>query len=123
MPSKKESTKVKTQDRAIFFIIASAILLTPLIYFKETNELFEFPKMMFSYFIVTTAGVFLALKRLLKPLDKAESDSKSKSLFERLSILEKGVYSFLIANFVSAVFSILPYTSVFGYYTRFALLV
>ncbi len=121
MPSKKESTKVKTQDTTIFFIIAIAIVLTPLIYFKGTNELFEFPKMMFSYFIISTAALFLSVKRLLRykivipPLNAVNT----KEILGKLSTLEKGVYLFLLANFVSAVFSILPYTSVFGYYTRF----
>ncbi len=120
MPSKKESMKVKSQDTAIFFIIATAVFFTPLIYFKNVNELFEFPKMMFSYFAFSTAGMVFVVKRLLHPKDtNLKIEEELKPITAKKSLLEKAVYLLLLANFISAVFSILPYTSVFGYYTRF----
>jgi hypothetical protein len=72
---------------------------------NETNELFEFPKMFFVYFI--GVGLFSSLLTtfVLK---------KSKIVWPSILIIV-----FLLSNIISTVFSSHPYTSFWGYYTRF----
>jgi len=86
-------------------LLSVVIFLTPLIMTNSTNELFEFPKMFFIYF--TGIGIFslFITGNLLK---------KSKIVWPSIFVI-----TFLLSNIISTVFSSHPYTSVWGYYTRF----
>jgi len=91
--------------RALYYIL---FLLTPLLMFSGTSELFEFNKMMFIYLIAVLVFFFWSLKSFL---DK-------KFTFKRTK-LDIPILLFLTAQVVSFVFSIDRHTSFFGYYGRF----
>lgn len=99
-----ESIKVLIVKR--YLVLFSVLLVaTPLIFVTNTNELFEFPKTFFIYFVGTfTLAVFLS-DLVLKP---------QKFIKPSLPVLAFGG-----AFILSTVFSTHIYTSVWGYYTRF----
>lgn len=81
------------------------VFFTPLIFTYTTNEIFEFPKMLFIYILgFFTIAFFL-----------------SEWLFTRtkLRFPNKYVCFFVSIIFISTIFSSHLYTSFFGYYTRF----
>ena len=89
-------------------LLCALALVTPILFFKGTNELFEFPKMIFVYILGSTAFFVFIIERI-----------KSNTLSFTFSKLDKYVLLFLGANVLSTIFSINRYTSTWGYYTRF----
>ena len=88
-----------------FLLLSGLFFFTPLVLTKATNELFEFPKMVFLYLF----GGFLIAFFIT---DKAFSKDKLKK--RSLPVL-----FFVLANVISTIFSTHRYTSMFGYYSRF----
>ncbi len=87
------------------FGIFTAVL--PFIFFWGNDELFEFNKMLFVYgFTVLVTG--LHLSRMII----------EKKLLYRHYWLNYPILIFLCSQLLSTVFSLHPYTSFFGYYTR-----
>lgn len=87
------------------FIVYILVFVTPLIYLKSANELFEFPKMYFVYFVGLFLG-FIFLKQVL-------IREKGLVVPNRLSLL------FVVAFILSTIFSSHLHTSVWGYFSRF----
>jgi putative inorganic carbon (hco3(-)) transporter len=84
------------------------LLTVPLFFRFNTEELFEFNKLMLTYGL-TIFIVGLWLIRMV---------TEHKLIFRR-TIFDIPIALFLISQILSTVFSIHPYTSWFGYYTRF----
>ncbi len=84
------------------------VTITPLILFKGVNEIFEFPKMTFVYLVGGLIIFLFFLKRILLSDFKFDKSSATKL-----------VLLFFATNAVSTLFSMTPYTSTWGYYTRF----
>jgi len=95
-------------QKVIVFILHLTVLTTPLFFLFNTNELFEFNKLMLVYIYTILAVAALAGRvviggiRLLRP-----------------TYLDIPLLLFLIAHLLSTLFSIHPYTSLVGYYSRF----
>ncbi|MCX6784204.1 MAG: O-antigen ligase family protein [candidate division WWE3 bacterium] len=97
--------KVETACVALLFVV------TPLIVTTFTYELFEFPKMIFVYFV----GAALLASKLTQiiidgRLPKINVDRKIVILFA----------TFVIINAISVMFSPFKYTGLWGYYSRFS---
>lgn len=81
--------------------------LTPLLFTSFNHELFEFNKMIFTYLIsVVVAGSWFS--RMVS----------ERRLIWKKTVLDLPILGFLVANFVSTIFSIDSHTSWWGYYTR-----
>lgn len=83
------------------------LFLTPLLVTTFSKELFEFPKTNFLY-LVTGIIIFISGYKLNLKLE----DKKQKLLIYPILLI-------FVAAFISFLFSIDYYTSLFGYYTRF----
>jgi len=92
-------------SKANFYLFTVLLFFTPLIFTTNTNELFEFPKMLFIYFLGSIIIFLFALKTVF---------TWSKVILPNSIIL-----AFIAGNVVSTVFSSNLYTSIWGYYTRF----
>ncbi len=91
--------------KAIKVLINVLVFFTPLVFVTNTNELYEFPKMYFVYFMgITTFFIFCVLLLF------------SKIKFKSPSI---PILFYLSTTIISTIFSSHLYTSVWGYYTRF----
>lgn len=80
----------------------------PLIFFKNTSELFEFNKIIVVYLftiLISASWIYECLKH-------------KKFIFRR-TILEVPIVIYLSILTISTIFSIDPRTSIFGYYSRF----
>lgn len=92
-------------NRVLFLLISALLLFVPIIFSTNTNELYEFPKMFFVYFVgVTVLFVFVAYVVLYD----------GKTLWPN-----KKIYLLVLSFVVSTIFSTHLYTSLWGYYTRF----
>lgn len=102
----KENQSTRQFLKDPYFLLTSVLLFfTPLVLSKATNELFEFPKMIFLYLF---GGFLLAFF----VTDKAFSKNRVKKW-------SLPVLVFILANIVSTIFSSHRHTSIFGYYSRF----
>lgn len=91
-----------------FFLTNLAVVITPFIFTSVNEELFEFSKMLMIYFF-TTLIAFLWITQII--IDK--------KIELKQNLLNLPIVLFLLSQLISAVFSIHPRTSFFGYYTRF----
>lgn len=91
--------------RPIFLILSALLFITPLVMVNDTNELFEFPKAFFVYFLGTVVFSIGLTALVIK---------KRKIFWPSYAVL-----LFLITNLISTIFSSHVYTSFWGYYTRF----
>lgn len=89
---------------ACFYILFA---ITPLIFWADNKELFEYNKMMFVYLLATIIGGFWLIKII-----------KLRKLIYKRTPLEIPILLFLGANILATIFSIDPHTSIWGYYTR-----
>ncbi len=100
------STKIRS---IIFFLSAGLIGVLPFIFTFNNDELFEFPKMLVVYFFsVVIVAVWLT----------GMLASKYKKRLP-LHWLDYALFIFVITQVLSTIFSINPYTSLLGYYSRF----
>ncbi len=95
-------------ERLLEWLFTLLIAVTPYVFFFKTEELFEFNKMVFVYGVtVAVIGVWatrMALERRL--------------IWQRTA-LDIPLGLFFVSQLLSTVFSMHPYTSIFGYYSRF----
>src|SRR3989344_5146171 len=97
-------------DKLIYCSFVVLIFFSPLIFTTSTFELFEFPKTFFLYFLGSTIILLYSIK-------KAQEWKVPKiNIKNPINII---VLGFLIINIISTLLSSHPYTSVWGYYTRF----
>ena len=93
-------------SKPYLLIYSFLIFVLPFVFSRETAELYEFPKITFFYLICTiTAALFLS-DVILKP--------------RKISSVPPAIVLFLISAGISTLLSSHIYTSVFGYYSRFA---
>ncbi|MBI3486065.1 O-antigen ligase family protein [Candidatus Daviesbacteria bacterium] len=94
-------TKILTYSFYLLFF------LTPLLWTPLNYELFEYNKMMFVYLLTVIIIGSWILKMVLE-----------KKLLIKKTPFDIPLLLFLLANFLSTIFSIDPHTSVWGYYSR-----
>src|SRR3989344_8723921 len=97
----------KMLDRIIFYGFCAIFAITPLIWLPVNFELFEYNKMIFVYFLT----VLITGAWVLKTINQ-------RSLIINSTPLDIPILLFLGANVLSAIFSIDPHTSIWGYYSR-----
>ncbi len=85
------------------------VFFTPLLFGSPTNEIFEFPKMVFVYVMGTTLVFSFLLGRIWQP-----AATKRKFVWPNMWALGL-LFVMTLATFLSTH----PYTSVWGYYSRF----
>lgn len=95
-------------SKAIFTSYAILLFLLPLIVIPITSELFEFNKIVLVYLATVVITSFWIAKMIVK----------KQIVFEKTA-LDLPIIAFMIANIISAFFSIDRNMSVFGYYSRF----
>ncbi len=95
-------------DSLIQSILIIAIALTPLLFSLKFSELFEFPKMVLIYALALTGLFILATKWVIQ---------------QRIDLIKTPLtwplLAFLAWLIITTIFSLHPYTSIAGYYTRF----
>lgn len=115
--------KTKKKSNIIMVIMTSIIqttfyLLTiflPLTFTTINNELFEFPK-----FIILLLGTgAIALAWLIDFFTQPASQSGKRLEARGLRLTKASLLAFVASQLLSTIFSIHPYTSFWGYYTRF----
>lgn len=95
-------------SKLIFFCANLLLIITPFLFTWFNTELFEFNKMLFVYLmtlLITSAWI-------------GKSLVLQKIVFKR-SFFDLPLLALLIAQTLATIFSIHPYTSIFGYYSRF----
>lgn len=114
MKKSKQATQANTFLSAKFFqslivgLFHFLVISVPLYFTFNTSELFEFNKMVLTYTI--TAVVIAAwVARMIV---------SQKVIFKK-TYLDIPILIFLISQLLSVIFSIHPYTSLLGYYSRF----
>lgn len=94
-------------EKIIRFSFYLLFFLTPLIWTPINYELFEYNKMIFVYLLTITITCAWIIKMI-----------SQKKLLIKKTILDLPLLLFLGANILSTIFSIDPYTSIWGYYSR-----
>ncbi len=89
-------------------IVHSSVLITPFIFTSVNDELFEFSKMLFIYILVIIGVGALAIKTI----------AQKRWIFARTAF-DIPIGLFLLSQIISTILSIHPYTSIWGYYSRF----
>ncbi len=84
------------------------IFSVPLYFRFENEELFEFNKMILVYALTVCIGFLWLVRMILE-----------KRVILKKTPLDYPIMFFVFSQFVSTIFSIHPYTSWFGYYSRF----
>lgn len=95
-------------QRLIVGLFHFLVISVPLFFTFNTSELFEFNKMVLTY----------ALTALILSAWIGRMIVSGKIIFKR-TYLDIPIFIFLISQLLSVIFSIHPYTSLLGYYSRF----
>lgn len=95
-------------NKLIAFSFYALFFLVPLAMWNTTYELFEFNKMWISFGISLLIASLWIAKSLV-----------TREFFIRRTPLDLPILLFLLSQIVSTIFSIDPYTSFWGYYSRF----
>lgn len=90
------------------YLYSALFLVTPLLMFHKTSELFEFNKMLFIY-LISGAVATIWLSRMIV----------HKRIILKNTLFSPLLLAFLSSQILSTVFSIDKWTSFFGYYGRF----
>jgi putative inorganic carbon (hco3(-)) transporter len=90
------------------YLYGAVLLLTPLVMYPRTSELFEFNKMLVIY-LITGLIVSLWVARMLL----------QRRFILRMTVFSWALVAFLASQVLSTIYSIDPHTSIFGYYGRF----
>lgn len=93
--------------RAIEYLFYALFLLVPLVFWKDTSELFEFNKMWVTFIIAILIGFFWLSRMVL-----------SKQIIFRRTILDIPILLFLGSQIISTVLSLDRHISLWGYYSR-----
>jgi len=99
---------VKSFQKIIFFLFGILLFLVPLILWPYTSELFEFNKIVITYFSTILIIAFWTMRMV----------SERKLIFRR-TILDIPLIVFLGSQLISTLISIDTQTSWLGYYSRF----
>jgi putative inorganic carbon (hco3(-)) transporter len=98
----------KDSKSVISFLFHALFFFTPLLLWPRLSEVFEFPKMLFVYGTTTLITATWLLKQV-----------KQKRFILKRTPLDIPILLFLLFQILATVFSIDPYTSIWGYYSRF----
>ena len=93
-------------SKPYLLIYSFLIFVLPFVFSRETSELYEFPKITFFYLICTIVAALFLSDLILKP--------------RKISSVPPAIVLFLISSGISTLLSFHIYTSMFGYYSRFA---
>ena len=98
---------IKTAFAKPYFLVYSLLIFAlPFVFSRETNELYEFPKITFLYTVCTILSALFLSGLIIKP--------------RKTSSLPLALVLFLISAGISTLFTSHISTSLFGYYSRFA---
>lgn len=101
-------------------LLYGLIFLTPFIFTTNTNEVFEFPKMYFVYFAGALLALVTSLGRLWGLRGLEQKADEEKKLCDTKPVGFTLLVGLCVASFiVSSIFSTHPYTSIWGYFSRF----
>ena len=92
-------------QKPYLLIFCVLIFFTPLVFVSNTVELYEFPKMFFVYFVGGLAIAIFFTDWILHGF--------------KLKKISTNVLTYVVLFAISVIFSVHPYTSVWGYYSRF----
>ncbi len=104
-PQQPNVLKISVENEIYFWFFALFTFILPLVSGTLTNELYEFPKMYFVYF----AGTSLITAYLFTQIWYGK----------KLPKVPVYIKLYLVSFFVSTIFSMHFYTSLWGYYSRF----
>lgn len=107
-----ENRIVSICDGIIYLLYVLLFLITPLLVCPWTYELFEFPKMVFVYFLAVLIGSCFVIRSIF------DARQSLWAIFRPLLWI-RPLIAYLICFVFSVSFSMHIYTSIFGYYTRF----
>jgi len=94
--------------KLLFWLFATLIFFVPLILWPYTSEVFEFNKMVLVYILTVLVAGSWIIRMIIE----------RKIIFRR-TLLDFPLLAFLVSQLISTLVSIDPYTSWFGYYSRF----
>lgn len=107
-PPLSSHQQISFWQKVVIFLFHLMVLIIPFAFSWLNDELFEFNKMILTYgFTVLIVSSWLS--RMI---------SEQRLIFKK-TIFDVPIFLFLISQILSTIFSIDPYTSVFGYYSRF----
>lgn len=95
-------------NKAIVYSFLALLFLVPLVLHPNTSELFEFNKMVTTYFFVIVITSLWLAKMILK-----------KEIVFKRTLLDIPLLIFLVSQILSTLLSFDVRTSIFGYYSRF----
>src|SRR3972149_8457493 len=95
-------------DKSIAVCFYPIFFLVPLVMYPTTYELFEFNKM-WVLFMLTIIVRFLWISKIIL---------SGRIIFKRTPF-DIPIFLFFLSQFLSTIFSIDPYVSLWGYYSRF----
>ncbi len=95
-------------QKSLIFLFHLLVITVPFTFTWVNEELFEFNKMILTYGLAVAIGICWLLRMIVE-----------QQLLFRKTILDIPIGLFVASQILSTVFSIHPYTSFFGYYTRF----
>ncbi len=90
------------------WLLTLTLLITPFVFTWVNEELFEFPKMLVVYGLMTLALTAAAVDQL-----------QQKTIRLPHTVFDKTVGFFVVSQILATLLSIHPRTSWLGYYTRF----
>jgi len=99
---------MKRINQAFFYLYSALFFLIPLVFFTKTSELFEFNKIVVTYFLT----ILIAFAWGLKIIITRKFEFKKTILFWPIII-------FVVSQILSTLVSIDIRTSILGYYSRF----
>lgn len=102
------TTLFKICNRIIEYTFYILFFFTPLLFFKDTSELFEFNKMWFVFFCTVVITTAWAIKMIA-----------AKRFFFQRTPLDIPIALFFLSQFIATVFSLDTHISLWGYYSRF----
>ena len=95
-------------QQCIVWLFHLVVVTTPLFFAFSTDELFEFNKMILTYVYAVLIVAAWMMRMVFE-----------KRLISRHTKMDYLIGAFLLSQLLSTVFSIHPYTSLLGYYSRF----
>lgn len=95
-------------NKIIKFSFYGLFFLVPLVFWKDTSELYELNKMWLTFGFTLLIAAFWVVKSIV-----------SKKFYLQRTPLDLPIGFFLASQIVSTIFSLDPYVSFWGYYSRF----
>ncbi len=104
----QESGLLQWSQATLVTSFHALLLMVPLFFWFNTSELFEFNKMVLTYAL----AIIIILAWVVKMI-------AAKQFVFRRTPLDIPIVVFLLSQLLATIFSLHPYTSLFGYYSRF----